>query len=119
MLDLIITNAFAQETVAAAAKQPSFLASIAPLVIIFAIFYFLVLRPQSKKMQEQQQMVTALTKGNKVMTNSGIYGTIKKVDQDSDTFELEIAKDVVIKINRNAVSELQENIVTKAQAKNA
>jgi len=121
MLDFLITNAYAQEAAATAAKQPSFLTSIAPLAIIFAIFYLLVLRPQSKKAQEQQKMVSALGKGDKVITSSGIHGKITKANTDSDVLEVEIAENVTVKINRSAVSELNSETITntKQQPKNA
>lgn len=114
MLDFLVSNAFAQEAAQTAAKQSSFLASIAPLAIIFAVFYFLVLRPQSKKMQEQQQMVNALNKGDKVITNSGIHGKILKAVKDSDVLDLEIAENVVVKVNRSAVTECLTAQASKA-----
>lgn len=71
------------------------------LVLMFAIFYFLLIRPQQKKAKEHKNMIEALTKGTKVWTNGGILGTI--VDIDGDNLTLEIAEGVNIVIKRSFV----------------
>lgn len=103
---MLITQTYAQESGVAAPEQGFSIASFVPLLLIFAVFYFLIIRPQNKKMKEHQKMVSELKTGNKVITNSGIIGTIKAIDKKEDILEVEIADDVNIKILRNFVSEL-------------
>ena len=74
-----------------------------PLIIIFGIFYFLILRPQQKKTKEHQKFVTELKRGEMVVTNSGIIGTIKNI---SDKFiTLEVDQGVCIKMLKTQVLE--------------
>ena len=105
---MLISNAIAQTSEALTATPPegfSF-ANFVPLILIFTIFYFLIVRPQSKKMKEQQNMINNLKIGNKVITNSGIIGVVKDIDQKENQLELEIADGVKIKILKNFISEL-------------
>ncbi|MGL4668921.1 MAG: preprotein translocase subunit YajC [Saezia sp.] len=64
-------------------------------------FYFFMIRPQQKRQKEQQAMITAISKGDEVLLNSGIYGRISKVGEGQ--FSVEIAKDVEISIRRDAI----------------
>jgi len=75
-----------------------------PLVLIFGIFYFLVIRPQQKRTKAHKAMVAALKKGDEVYTDSGIRGTIQKVGDD--TITLEVAPKVSINIIRTRISDL-------------
>jgi preprotein translocase subunit YajC len=75
---MFISQAFAQEAAAAAPQSFSFV-SFVPLIAIFAIFYFLIIRPQSKKMKDHQELVNNLKTGNKIVTNGGIIGVVKEV----------------------------------------
>lgn len=86
---------------AAAAQNP--IAGFLPLILIFVIFYFLMIRPQQKKQKEHQAMLSALTVGDEIITGGGIYGTIDKVI-DQSTFLVEIANGIKIKVARNAVA---------------
>jgi preprotein translocase subunit YajC len=81
--------------------------SFLPLILIFVIFYFLLIRPQSKKAKEHKQMLENIKKGDKVMTNGGIYGLIEDIDGDAVTLKIGIKDDVRIKINRNYVANLR------------
>ena len=74
------------------------------LVLILGVFWFLIIRPQQKKQKEHQRMVDSLNKGDKVVTNGGIFGTIVKVGEDRIT--LEIASKVQINIERQQVSRM-------------
>jgi len=86
----------------AAAQQPGGLASFLPLILLFAVFYFLLIRPQSKRAKEHKNMVATLAKGDEVVTNGGILGKITALD---DTYvTLEIADNVEIKLQRPSVS---------------
>lgn len=74
-----------------------------PLILIFGIFYFLILRPQQKKMKLQQQFLTELKKGDMVITNAGIIGTIRTLSEKFVT--LEVDEGVCLKIVRSQVLE--------------
>lgn len=76
--------------------------SLAPMGLIILLFWFLILRPQKKKMQQHNKMISDLKHGDQVITNSGIHGKIVKVGEGF--FELEISNNAVIKIQKNAIS---------------
>ena len=82
-----------------------------PLVLIFVIFYFLLIRPQQKKQrlaqQERETMLKALKPGDKVVTTGGIFGTIVAVREKDDTVQLRIAQSVSIEAERSAIARLQ------------
>jgi preprotein translocase subunit YajC len=81
--------------------------SFLPLILIFVIFYFLLIRPQSKKAKEHKQMLENIKKGDKVMTNGGIYGLIEDIDGDAVTLKVGVKDDVRIKVNRNYIANLR------------
>ncbi len=98
----------------AAAPQQGF-APFIPLILIFGIFYFLIIRPQQKKQKLHAQFLTELKRGDMVVTNSGIIGTIKIL---SDRFvTLEIDEGVCMKILRNHVSESANNLKEETKPK--
>ena len=70
-----------------------------PLILIFVIFYFFLIRPQQKKVKEHKAMVESLKKGDKVVTSGGITGTISRV-VDNDKVEIEIADNVTVEVVR-------------------
>lgn len=72
-----------------------------PLIIIFGIFYFILIRPQQQNQKKHKSMLDSLQKGDKVITIGGIYGIIR--DIKGETLTLEITKDVVINTTRNAI----------------
>jgi preprotein translocase subunit YajC len=75
-----------------------------PFVAIFAIFYLLVIRPQQKKAKAHRELLGSLSKGDQVVTDSGIFGTIQKLGDDSVT--LEIAPKVSVRIMRGRIAEV-------------
>ena len=81
------------------------LISLMPLLLIFVVFYFLLIRPQQKKMKQHREMISALKRGDRVLTAGGIIGTVVKVDEDN-TLLVDIAKDVRVRVARHTVSEL-------------
>lgn len=83
------------------------LQSFLPLILIFVIFYFLLIRPQSKKAKEHKQMLENLKKGDKVMTNGGIYGVIEDIDADAVTLKVGMKDDVKIKVGRGFIAGLR------------
>jgi preprotein translocase subunit YajC len=75
-----------------------------PLLLIFAVFYFLLIRPQQKKMKEHRGMLQALKRNDKVITAGGIVATVTKVRDDSDEVEVEIAAGVRVTVVRGTIS---------------
>jgi preprotein translocase subunit YajC len=102
----IINSAFAQEVAQTAAKQPSTFTSLAPLVLIMVVFYFLLIRPQQKKIKEHQNMLTAIAKGDEVVTSGGIIGNIVKIEEENNIAYIEIADKVKIKIRKDTILEV-------------
>jgi preprotein translocase subunit YajC len=84
--------------------QAIFASPITMLVIIFVIFYFLLIRPQQKKQKEHQEMLNKLGKGDKVITNGGIYGTIAAIGEDG-VIHLQVDEKVKIRIARGAIAD--------------
>lgn len=82
--------------------QAGGIAGFLPLIILFAIFYFLLIRPQQKKAKEHREMIANLKKGNRVVTSGGIYGTIQSIDDA--TVGLEIAEKVKVKVTRGNIA---------------
>lgn len=77
-----------------------------PIVVIFVIFYFLIIRPQSKKIKTEQKMRESLQIGNKVVTLSGIFGTISEIDNEKGVVSLNISKGVDIIVLKASISEV-------------
>lgn len=77
-----------------------------PLIIIFAIFYFILIRPQQQKQKKHKSMLDSLKNGDKVITIGGLYGIIREIK--GDVLTLEIAKDVVINTSRSAIGVKRE-----------
>ncbi len=97
MLDFFINNAWAAPT-----QEQAGLASFLPLIVLFAVFYFFLIRPQLKQAKQHKQLVSELTKGDEIATNGGLLGKIKEV---GDNFiVVEISKDTEVKIQKQAVS---------------
>ncbi len=104
---MFINQAIAQAVNETASQQTNNLMSFLPLILIFAVFYFLIVRPQSKKMKEHQNMVNNLKAGDEVVTAGGLIGLVKSVKDDK--VEIEIADDVKIKVVKNYVTSLVQN----------
>ncbi|ODU48356.1 preprotein translocase subunit YajC [uncultured Aquimonas sp.] len=97
-MDFLISPAFAQ----AAGPQPSPWSPLIMLAIFFAVFFFLVIRPQMKRAKEHRSMVSALGKGDEVITSGGLAG---RIDDVSDSFiTVEIADGVRVKVQKQAVT---------------
>ena len=84
------------------------LASFLPLILIFVVFYFLLIRPQQKKVKEHKEMVSNLKRGDKVITSGGIFCTVTKIIDDSK-IEVEISNDVKITISRPTITDVINN----------
>ena len=81
------------------------LTGILPLILIFVVFYFLLIRPQQKKLKSHKEMITNLKKGDKVVTQGGIMGTIHYVNEDG-TISLEVADNVTVKVAKGMVADI-------------
>jgi preprotein translocase subunit YajC len=87
------------------------------LLIIFVIFYFILIRPQQKKAKELATLQKQLKKGDKVITISGVYGTVAKSTESDKFAEVEIADNVVIKILKTSISEIENKAEKKTLEK--
>lgn len=83
------------------------LTTFMPLILIFLIFYFLLIRPQAKKAKEHKEMLDKLKKGDKVVTQGGIYGLIDSID--TNTVTLKVAENTKMKFSRSAIASLRNN----------
>ncbi|MBZ0224222.1 MAG: preprotein translocase subunit YajC [Dokdonella sp.] len=99
-MDFLISNAYAQAAGAAPAPSPLF--QFLPLIILFGIFYFMLIRPQMKRSKEQRAMIAALAKGDEVITSGGLLGRVEDIAEQFIT--LEVAPGVSIKLQKHAVS---------------
>jgi len=109
-MSLFISEAYAAGD---AAAEPGFMGLI-PLVLIFVIFYFLLLRPQIKRAKEHKKMVGSLAKGDEVVTNGGLLGKITKIDDDFLT--VEIASGIEVKVQSGAVGSMMPKGTIKSNS---
>lgn len=98
---MLISPAYAQA--AGAAGSPSLVESLLPLLLIFVVFYFLLIRPQQKKMKMHKEMLGTIRRGDRVVTGGGILGTVTKVINDGE-LQVEIADGVKVRVERGMVS---------------
>jgi preprotein translocase subunit YajC len=106
---MFITPAYAQ----AAGGGGSALASFVPLILIFAIMWFLLIRPQQKKVKQHQAMVAALRRGDEVVTQGGVIGKVTKVKDDGEV-EVEIAPSVKVRVVKQTIAQ----VVSKTEPAN-
>jgi preprotein translocase subunit YajC len=106
---MLISPAYAQ---AGGAPGGFDLISLMPLVLIFVVFYFLLIRPQQKKMKTHREMIGAIKRGDKVLTAGGIIGSVVKVEESEDVLLVEIAKDIRVRVARSTISD----VLNKPQA---
>jgi len=100
----LISEAFA-DSGAPAVMGSNYLA-LAPYLLILVIFYFLMIRPQQKKLREHKEMLGSLKRGDKVVTSGGIVGTVQKVDIEPNMVSVEIAPDTQVKVIKSTISEV-------------
>ena len=116
---MLINPAFAQSATEAASSGNSLFGVIVQLLLIFAIFYILLIRPQQKRVKEHEAKLAAIKRGDKIITGGGIYAKVINVSTTEDELEVEIASGVVIKIARSTVREvLTEEKATPAANNN-
>ncbi|MBL4693671.1 MAG: preprotein translocase subunit YajC [Magnetovibrio sp.] len=105
---MLISPAFAQTTDVAA--QSGLFQSMVPLILIFGVFYFLLIRPQQKKQKMHKEMLGSIRRGDRIVTAGGILGTVVKVIGDSE-LKVEIADGVKVRVDRGFVS----NVIAKPE----
>lgn len=87
-------------------QQPSTFGLLFPLILIFVIMYFFMIRPQVKRQKQHQAMIQSLGKGDKIVTSGGIYGKI--VDVKSESFVVQIAEKIKIEVLKTAIAKKLE-----------
>ena len=87
------------------------IASLVPLILVFLIMYFLLIRPQQKKLKEHQAMVAALRRGDQVVTSGGIVGRVTRVKDSENEVEVEIAPNVNVRVVRSTI----QTVVSKTE----
>lgn len=105
-LTVLISSAFAQTAPAAAGGGDMFssLGSLLPLVLMFVVLYFLMIRPQMKKQKEHRAMIDAIAKGDEVVTAGGLLGRVTKLGDQY--LSLELANGVEVQLQRQAVAQV-------------
>jgi preprotein translocase subunit YajC len=101
---VFISNAYAQTTAAADAGVMGNLTTFLPLILMFVVMYFLMIRPQQKRQKELKTMMEALGKGDEVVTAGGILGKVTKVNETYLT--IEVAANTEVVVQRSAVTTL-------------
>ena len=99
------TPAYAQTAGAAPGGMQEALVQFAPLIILFALFYFLMIRPQQKRQKEHQAQVKAVKRGDTVVMSSGVIGKVSRVDETE--VQLEIATGVTIKVVKSMIADVR------------
>ena len=111
---MLITPAYVQA--AGGAGGAGAIVQFLPLILIFLIMYFLMIRPQQKKMKEHRAMVEALRRGDQVVTQGGIIGKVSRVKEGENEIEVEIADGVKVRVVRSTVSQVLSKTEPAANA---
>jgi preprotein translocase subunit YajC len=113
LIDLLLLAQAASPT--PEAPQPSFLMSIMPLIFVFVIFYFLLIRPQQKRQKAHEKLVASVKTGDKVVTSSGIHGIVANVKEK--TVLLKVADNVKIEFDRGSVASVEKSTEVAEEVK--
>lgn len=101
-MSFFISDAMAEA--APAAQQAGMLEALFPFIILFVVFYFLLIRPQSKRAKAHKAMVEAVAKGDEVVTQGGLYGKVTAVNEEY--LQIALADNVEVKLQRGAIASL-------------
>ena len=102
-MDWFISTAAAQ-TAGASGTQGNPIMQMLPLLLIFVVFYFMLIRPQSKRAKEHKAMITSLEAGSEIATAGGVLGKVTEVGENFVT--VEIASNVLVKVQRNTIAQV-------------
>lgn len=102
---MLISPAYAQAAGGGGLGGDGMLTGLLPIVLIFVVFWFLLIRPQQKRMKEHKAMIANLRRGDKVVTGGGIIGTVTKV-LDEGEVEVEIASEVKVRVARATITDV-------------
>ena len=102
---MLFSNAYAQAAGAPGGFDLGTIGSMLPVVLIVVVMYFLMIRPQQKKMKEHRALIAGVRRGDRVVTGGGIIGQITKVISDSEV-QLEIAEGVRVRVVRSTITEV-------------
>ena len=104
---MFVSEALAQTAGTAAPASPlGDIGFFVPLILVFIVMWFFMIRPQQKKQKAHQAMIRAAKRGDRIVTSGGIVGTITKANDADNDLEVEIAKDVKIRVMRHAISDI-------------
>jgi preprotein translocase subunit YajC len=104
---MFVSEALAQTTGTAAPASPmSDLGFFVPLILVFIVMWFFMIRPQQKRQKAHQAMVRAAKRGDRIVTSGGLLGVITKANEADNDVEVEIAKDVKIRVLRSAIADI-------------
>jgi preprotein translocase subunit YajC len=113
-MSFFISDAWAE---AAPQGEPNALVNLLPLILIFVVFYFLLIRPQAKRAKEHKKMVEALARGDEVVTNGGLLGRATNVGENFVV--LEVAEGVQVRVQKNSIATLlPKGTMKEAQKEN-
>jgi preprotein translocase subunit YajC len=122
MLPSLITPAYAQDAMGGFSQYLGSIQQFAPLILIFGVFYFLLIRPQQQRQKEMKRALAAIKRGDRVVTAGGILATVQKTIDGSDEVTVEIAPEVRVIVLRDTISSVIKPTVandTKPIAKTA
>ena len=104
---MFVSEALAQATGAAAPSSPmGDIGFFVPLILVFIVMWFFMIRPQQKRQKEHQALIRAAKRGDRVVTSGGLLGVITKANEADNDVEVEIAKDVKVRVLRTAISDI-------------
>lgn len=110
---MIISNAFASTT----EQSIGFGSSLMPFLLVLAIFYILLIRPQQKKMKQHDELVANLKIGDKVLTAGGIIGSVSRINTEKDIITIKIASSVEIEVLRSTIHTLLKDVMNAKKNK--
>lgn len=100
----MISPAYAQ---AAGAAQPGILEMLLPFILIAVVFYFLLIRPQQKRMKEHKNLISGIRRGDSIVTSGGLIGKVVRVIEDKDELEVDLGGDTKVRVVRSTVADVR------------
>jgi preprotein translocase subunit YajC len=112
---MFISSAWAQQAGGALPGVPESVVQFLPLILIFAVFYFLLIRPQQRKAKQHREMLAELARGDRIVTNGGLVGTVIKVMNENE-LQVEISEGVRVLVVRGMIASVLDKTATKSDA---